>query len=138
MRPLRKEILRPEQSAAKLVFPGDDATTTLHLAVHQDGQIVGVASVMSDPHPRRPHAGDWRIRGMATRAEVRSRGVGAALLSCCESHVREHGGDRLWCNARAPARAFYERGGFIVEGDVFEIAEIGPHYLMSKALRSDS
>ena len=71
---------------------------------------------------------------MATSPELRSRGIGAALLAACEKHAREHSGTRLWCNARIAARAFYERGGWVVEGDVFDIPTIGLHYLMSKPL----
>jgi hypothetical protein len=40
----------------------------------------------------------------------------------------------VWCNARSPARGFYEREGFTIEGDTFEIAGIGPHFLMARAL----
>jgi len=134
VRPLRGEILRPGQTPAQLVYPGDDAPDTLHAAVLLNGEILGIASVMLDPHPHSPGAGDWRIRGMAARANARGRGIGAALLECCEAHARRGGGERLWCNARVGARAFYEHGGFSVEGAVFEIAEIGPHYVMSKQL----
>ncbi len=40
----------------------------------------------------------------------------------------------MWCNARSGARTFYERAGFCVEGEEFEIAGIGPHFLMAKPL----
>jgi GNAT superfamily N-acetyltransferase len=81
VRPLRGEILRPGQSSAELVFPGDDAPETLHVAVVSGGRVLGVASVMCDAHPREPRPGDWRIRGMASRPEMRGRGIGAALLA---------------------------------------------------------
>jgi GNAT superfamily N-acetyltransferase len=138
VRPLRREALRPGQTPAQVAFPGDEAPTTLHAAVRMGPQIVAVASVMRDPHPRTPGQEDWRIRGMATRADLRGRGLGGALLACCETHARRHGGARLWCNARVGAREFYERAGFSVEGAVFEIPEIGPHYLMSKLLERGS
>ncbi len=89
---------------------------------------------MREECPLDPAAGDWRIRGMATRPEARRRGIASALLCFCEAHAREHGGLRLWCNARVPARGFYEHRGLTVIGDVFDIPGIGPHYLMSKRL----
>jgi predicted GNAT family N-acyltransferase len=135
VRPLRSEVLRSGQTPAELVYPGDETAGTLHLAIRADGSIVGVASVMEDAHPRSPEPGDWRIRGMATRAQLRGRGIGATLLWRCQSHVRVQGGARIWCNARVAARTFYERDGFEVEGEVFEIAGIGAHYLMSKQLQ---
>lgn len=134
VRPLRQEILRPASPGRDVVFPNDEHPDTLHVAVRIENRIVGVASVMRDPHPSDPRPGDWRIRGMATRPELRARGIGSALLAACEAHAREHRGTRLWCNARVKARSLYERGGLTVEGEVFEIAPIGPHYLMSKTL----
>jgi len=137
VRPLREEVLRPGQSGEQLTFAGDESPETLHAAITLDGRLVGVASVIRDGHPRRPQPGDWRIRGMATTAQMRGRGIGAALLALCESHAREHDGHRLWCNARVGARDFYERGGFAVEGEMFEIPAIGAHLLMWKCLTDE-
>jgi GNAT superfamily N-acetyltransferase len=134
VRPLRGQVLRPGQPADQLVFPADDAPETLHVAIVEGGRVLGVGSVMRDSHPRDPRPDDWRVRGMASRPEVRGRGIGAALLAHCEAHTREHGGARLWCNARTAAQSFYEHAGFTAEGDKFDIPSIGPHYLMSKQL----
>jgi SAM-dependent methyltransferase len=138
VRPLREQVLRPGQSPEQLTYDGDDAPDTLHLAVRSESEIVGVTSVLRDGHPHDPRPGDWRIRGMATRAGMRGRSIGAALLEGCERHARERDGARVWCNARRDARRFYERAGFTVEGDEFEIPSLGAHYLMSKALTSSA
>jgi GNAT superfamily N-acetyltransferase len=134
VRPLRQEILRPGHTDEELVFPGDEHPDTLHAAVSIEDRVVAVATVMRAPHPNHPEDGDWRLRGMATSPELRSRGFGAALLAACETHARAHGATRLWCNARVNAKAFYERGGLTAEGGAFEIPGIGPHFLMSKSL----
>jgi GNAT superfamily N-acetyltransferase len=134
VRPLRRAVLRPHQRPEDLVYPGDDAPGTLHAIVRTDGAIAGVATVSREPHPRDPAEGDWRVRGMATTPEARGTGVGAALLAACVEHAREQGGRRVWCNARTPARGFYERAGFAVEGEEFELPGIGPHVLMSLTL----
>jgi ribosomal protein S18 acetylase RimI-like enzyme len=136
VRPLRRQVLRPGQPDAALVYAGDEDPETLHAAIVLDTVIVGVASVMRDPHPRDPQAGDWRIRGMASAPTLRDCGVGSALLRACDVHARERGATRLWCNARVRARTLYERGGLVVEGERFEIATLGTHYLMSKPLRA--
>jgi GNAT superfamily N-acetyltransferase len=135
VRPLRQEVLRPGHTHRALVFTGDDDPETLHAAISLEDAVIGVATVLRDPHPHKPQSGDWRIRGMATSPALRNLGIGAALLAACEAHARNHGATRLWCNARVKARAFYERGGLIVEGDAFEIPTVGAHYLMSKFLR---
>jgi ribosomal protein S18 acetylase RimI-like enzyme len=131
---LRATILRAGQAPERLVYAGDDAPDTLHLAVIDGAVVIGIATVMADPHPHAARVGDWRIRGMATAPEHRRAGLGRALLAGCETHARARAGRRLWCNARLPARSFYERAGFRPEGEVFELEGIGPHLIMSKQL----
>jgi GNAT superfamily N-acetyltransferase len=134
-RPLRKDVLRPGSPLAELVYEHDDAPRTLHAAVlDRAGNPLAIGTVMADPHPRDPDGGDWRVRGMATREDVRGQGLGASVLAALERHAREQGARRLWCNARVGARRFYERAGWRAEGEPFEIAGIGPHYVMSKRL----
>ena len=79
----------------------------------------------------------WQLRGMATDPAFRATGVGRAMLLylerllAAESDVRQ-----LWCNARTPARGFYERLGWRVVSDVFEIPTAGPHVRMTKRLEA--
>jgi GNAT superfamily N-acetyltransferase len=134
-RELRMEVLRPWQAPAEAMYAREgDAATAHYAALGQDGEVLAVGSVMADAHPVAPRDGDWRVRGMATREELRGGGLGSMVLRALEDHARERGGRRVWCNARTPARAFYEQAGFAAEGDEFEIEGIGGHFLMSKPL----
>ncbi|MCW3019870.1 MAG: family N-acetyltransferase, partial [Solirubrobacterales bacterium] len=45
-------------------------------------------------------------------------------------HALAAGAQRIWCNARTPARRFYERAGFGVISEEFELPMIGPHLVM--------
>lgn len=135
VRELRAEILRPGQFADELRYAGDEAPDTLHAAVFDRGDPIAAASIMREPFPERRGADDWRVRGMATTPHARGRGVGTALLQACVAHALAQQGEVVWCNARVPARGFYERGGFSPLGDVFEIPGIGPHVLMWRLLR---
>lgn len=74
--------------------------------------------------------GAWRIRGMATVPEARGRGAGTAVLSALAEYAVSGGATRIWCNARIGARSLYERAGFRVVSERFEIPKIGPHYVM--------
>jgi predicted GNAT family N-acyltransferase len=138
VRPLRQRVLRPHQTVAEQVYDGDDAPGAAHFAAYDDaGDVVGIASITPEAHPGPDGdpSRDFRVRGMATDPERgRSTGAGGALLRAALDHAREHGGTRVWCNARTPARGFYERYGFVAEGDEFELPDIGPHYVMSRAL----
>ncbi len=134
-RELRMAVLRPEQDPAEPMYAREREPSTLHFAaLGAGGEVLAVGSAMPDGHPREPRPGDWRVRGMATEPRQRGRGLGTMVLAAIEAAARERGGARLWCNARTPARGFYERAGFVVEGEEFEIAGIGPHFLMSKPL----
>lgn len=133
-RPLRMAVLRPDDPPERPMHAREHAPETVHVAALEGEEVLSVGSVMPDPHPRDPRPGDWRLRGMATRPELRGRGIGALVLAECEHRARLGGARRIWCNARTPARSFYGRGGLRVEGEEFEIPGIGPHLLMAKRL----
>jgi GNAT superfamily N-acetyltransferase len=132
---LRKSVLRPHEPLEGPMYPLEEDPATAHFAALADGRVLAVGSVMADGHPHEPASGDWRVRGMATLPEWRGQGLGARVLDSLEAHAREEEARRLWCNARIGARSFYERAGWLVEGDEYEIPGIGMHLLMSRQLR---
>jgi len=135
-RALRIAVLRPHEPDAPRMYAGEDDPETLHFAaLDPSGEVLAVGSAIADPHPREPRPGDWRIRGMATVPERRGEGLGAAVLEALVTAAEGKGAERLWCNARVGAVPFYERAGFAVEGEEFELPRIGPHRLMSRSLR---
>jgi len=56
------------------------------------------------------------------------------VLNALLDHARESGATRVWARVRIPARRLYERGGYAVVSDEFELPAIGPHVLMSQDL----
>jgi GNAT superfamily N-acetyltransferase len=133
VRPLRRAVLRPHQPVEMSLYPGDDDPRTAHVAARWgDGsEVVAVGTVLPGAPPWEPQRRDgWRVRGMATRDDVRGRGLGASVLDALLDHVAAHGGGLLWCNARVPAQALYARAEFIPRGQVFDIPGIGPHIHM--------
>jgi GNAT superfamily N-acetyltransferase len=123
---LRREVLRAGRPVA---LPGDDEPA-FHLGVFDGDLLVGTGNVRVDPAPWEPDQPAWRLRGMATRPTHRSRGVGRLVLDGLMAHCRAEGGGVLWCNARTPAQAFYERAGLQARGEPWEDPEIGPHVRM--------
>ncbi len=143
-RPLRSALLRPGQPPEALVYAGDDHPQALHAgAFEQDGgsqRLVGIAMVYPESPPE-AHRGaipeeafavdaSFRLRGMATVPELQGRSIGRRVLERCFRHVREEGAAFLWCNARSGALTFYRALGLEIVGPEFEIAGIGPHYVM--------
>ena len=129
VRPLRQRELRPNQAYEETAYPGDDLAETVHLGAFDGERLVGIASLYCEDRLDAPNP--WRLRGMATAADVRGAGFGAALLAACVEHVAASEGAELWCNARMTAVGFYRRAGFEVVSEEFEVLGIGLHVVMA-------
>lgn len=135
-RQLRQLVLRPHQAIEELVYDGDSDADTRHFcAFDEKGRHVGVVSIYLQSI-RGEQA--WQIRAMALIPEARGLGFGRRLIEAAELYATTHDKRRgvttthLWGNAREQSEAFYERLGYTLEGDLFEVADIGPHRLIRK------
>jgi GNAT superfamily N-acetyltransferase len=128
--PIRQQVLRPDQAPEAAIYLGDELESTYHIGLFEAGSLVGIASL----YPEGPEGYEmndaWRLRGMAVLPEHHGRGFGSKLLQACMAYAATHGGTALWCNARIKARSFYEVRGLTIEGEVFDIPGIGPHFRM--------
>lgn len=127
-RGVRKSVLRPQQDASMLVYPGDDDEGSFHLGVIDGDTVVAILSMYH--MPREGEVNGWRIRGMASVPTAQGMGYGRELV--LKATERAWGIERseIWCNARESAFGFYEKLGFVVVGDLFEIEGIGTHAVM--------
>ena len=145
MLPLRTSVLRPTFPPGTFAtYDRDETAGTVHVAAFDGADVVGVATVYAEAPPGllrgaipawayAPGAA-WQLRGMATSAAARGTGAGAAALAETLAAVRDGGGRAVWCNARRVAVGFYARQGWTAVGDEFDIAGIGPHVVMWRAL----
>jgi GNAT superfamily N-acetyltransferase len=69
---------------------------------------------------------------MAVADDYRNKGVGRLLLEEVDRGVSQSPVRLLWCNARVPASGFYQKHGWLVVSEVFEIPTAGPHVRMIK------
>jgi predicted GNAT family N-acyltransferase len=81
--------------------------------------------------------GVGKVGRVAVSAEQRGKGVGNALMRLAEQVALEQGLSRLVLDAQIDAVPFYERLGYIAEGDIFLDAGI-QHRFMSKSLAPHS
>ena len=124
---LRHAVLRAGLPLASAAFDGDDAPDTQHFGAFDGPDAVGCLSLMR----RDRHGPAHQLRGMATQAAARGFGIGRALLAFAEEVVVAETGIRgLWCNARVAAIGFYERAGWEVVSEVFDVPTAGPHRVM--------
>ena len=88
---LRQEVLRPHESVEQMsLFDDDHPDTGIFAAVETDtGKVVGTGNVRRELPPAPlatalsagPGVGQqWRLRGMATREDLRGQGIGRGSL----------------------------------------------------------
>ena len=127
---LRHAVLRTGLARETAVFDGDDAPTTRHFVAELENRVIGCVTLVLNEWERKAA---WQLRGMAVDPALQGRGVGRRLLQAAESCVLTTGTKQLWCNARTPAVPFYERYGWAVVSDEFDIPTAGPHRKMTKS-----
>jgi predicted GNAT family N-acyltransferase len=100
-----------------------------------NAQLIGVGSILPDPREDASQPTSWRIRGMAVREDMRGSGMGGTILQALIDHASAQSlPAEIWCHARANARSFYVRFGFVLESDLFDVPHLGPYVLMIKTL----
>lgn len=100
------------------------------LVAELDGEVVGVCQVMVFPHFQ--HTGGWccEIESVHVRDDMRSRGVGAALLAAAEDLARDRGCYRIQLtsrNVRVDAHRFYVANGYEQTSQGFKKPLVAEH-----------
>lgn len=124
LRFVREQVFILEQQVPEeLEWDGLDTHAVHLLARDQAGNPIGTVRMLGDGHVGR----------MAVVAPWRDRGVGSALLKTIIATAHSVGMERIFLDAQVQAIGFYERFGFIAEGDEFMDAGI-PHRHMTLVL----
>ena len=134
---LRYRVLREPlgMSRQEAIFVRDDDADTVHLLAIEEQRASDVDDVIDRLEPTVigtatmiTHGPDVvQLRGMATDPAWRGHGVGRAILEVAHTMA---GARSLWCDARISAHDFYARMGWVAEGSVFDIPNVGPHTVM--------
>jgi ribosomal protein S18 acetylase RimI-like enzyme len=74
-----------------------------------------------------------RLRQMAVLNDLQGKGIGRALTVFAENIARDHGYRIMSMHARKNAVGFYEKMGYVINGDEFVELTI-PHFIMQKGL----
>jgi len=129
-RELRRIVLKKNQPDSEFFYPGDDDSLTFHGGLFYNNKLIACASMFKQEHPFKNLENSWRLRGMAVDFNYQRKGYGNKVLSFCIENIKLHNAKILWCNARLEAVDFYKKYGFQIVSDLFEITNIGPHYVM--------
>ena len=128
---VRHPVLRPGKSIESCHFEGDDLDSTIHFGFFEAENLSGIISVFKNNHAFFAQ-NQFQIRGMAVLKAHQKKGIGAKLVRFAEQYIQKQNGILIWFNARIIAVGFYEKLGYQIIGDSFEIPEIGTHYVMFK------
>lgn len=131
---VRHPVLRPGRPIESCHFDGDDLLSTSHFGLFLENQLAGVISAFKAQNKLFSEENQYQIRGMAVLSEFQKKGFGEALLEYCENEIRLKSGNLIWFNARETAIGFYEKSGYEILGDQFEIPDVGPHYILFKVI----
>jgi len=121
LRSIRESVFVVEQSVpVELEWDGLDLSCTHVIAFVKGGAAVGTARLLEDGH----------IGRMAVLGPWRRRGIGSSMLQALIRIARERGLARCALNAQTHAIPFYERHGFVAEGDEFDDAGIAHRHMV--------
>lgn len=127
---LRHEVLRQGLPREAAIFEGDSDPGACHWGAFAGDRLIGCVTLHASQWESDPA---WQLRGMAVGDGYRKFGIGRELLRAVDDYVAsERERQILWCNARAPASAFYHKFGWEIVSDIFEIPTAGPHVRMLK------
>ena len=114
--PLRRSVLRDGTKSDRVVFDGDDESTTFHLGVRVGADLIAISTWMARRYPDLPAIAGYQLRGMAIDPARRGDGVGSLLLAGGIERCSSQAAGLVWARARTTAVGFYERHGFETRG----------------------
>ena len=134
VRALRHSELRKGQDFSTTSYLKDYKADTFHMACIVDEKIVTCATFYPEKSTKIKSDNAYRLRGMATDSKFQRKGYATDLMNESFKELKNRDCNMLWCNARLVAVDFYKSSGFKITGEIFDIAEIGPHYYMYKEI----
>jgi len=123
---LRFRVFCGEQGVDRSADQDGRDDEAIHLVALERGRVVGTCRLLVE-------AGTARLGRNAVASESRGRGVATALLRAADGVAAEAGADRIRLHAQLPARALYERAGYVSDGGTF-LEEGIEHVTMEKQL----
>lgn len=124
---VRREVFVAEQGVPEALEIDGRDPQCLHAAAFVGDDVIGTGRLLPD----------GRIGRMAVLGPWRGRGVGAALLAALVEAARRRGDTIVRLDAQVDAVGFYDRLGFVAEGDPFVEAGI-VHQRMARRLDNDA
>lgn len=108
---LRHRVLWPDLKREESRLEGDDVAE--HFGIFYNNTLISCLSIFSVSNDSR------QIRKFATDTLFQGQGYGSSLLQFVLDNQRYSGGKTVFLNARLSAVSFYQKFGFVTQGDIF-------------------
>jgi ribosomal protein S18 acetylase RimI-like enzyme len=131
---VRHPVLRKGKPIASCHFESDDLPSTQHFGLYKNDKTEGVISLFDNNHSFFEETNQMQIRGMAVLENNQGKGFGRLLVTYCEELLKSQKTGLIWFNARENAVGFYQKMGYEIIGNAFDIPDVGIHYVMWKKL----
>ncbi len=118
--PIRQAVFIQEQGVPEVMEIDELDPIAAHALAFLNTECVGTARLVTLNRTR------CQIGRMAVLASYRKQGVGGQLLGALIEHGREQGMAEYLLHAQLIAVPFYEKWGFVAQGEVYDEAGI-PH-----------
>jgi predicted GNAT family N-acyltransferase len=99
-----------------------------HIEVFEQDRPVAVGRMFESDYP-----GIYTIGRIAVIKEFRQNHIGKAVMEALEEHARNLGAKAIELSAQCSAEGFYEKLGYIRQGEVY-LDQFCPHIKMVKRL----
>lgn len=129
--PLRLEVLWPHfDKLDQCGIDIDEVEGTFHIGALKDGEIVSIGTFLVQKNEKFDAKIQYRLRAMASSPKVKGQNFGKKVIGFAKEELKSRNIELLWCDARKVALGFYEKMGFTIVGDYYDVPKIGPHKLM--------
>lgn len=131
---VRHPVLRPGKNIETCHFDGDNLESTRHFGLFIGDELAGVSSLFKSNSALFQEKEQFQLRGMAVLEKFQKKGIGESLVKFAEENAKSRSGKLIWFNAREVAVSFYEKMGYQIIGEPFNIGDIGTHFVMHKII----
>ncbi len=129
LRSLRFLVLWPHKTSMETcLMDVDFEESTQHFSLRNEGgEVLACCSLLAETANFFNQDIPVRLRAMSVHPDFRKHGLGKDLIS---QALDAYPTKSCWCDARVLAVPFYEKCGWRIASESFEIPEIGKHYKM--------
>jgi N-acetylglutamate synthase-like GNAT family acetyltransferase len=124
---LRMEVLLNPIGIPRTYINPEKESKDILIAAVEEEQIIGCCILT----PVDKHA--IQLRQMAVKQNIQRSGIGRTIIQFAEEKAKENGFKTLFMHARDVVIPFYEKQGYVIDGEGFTEVNI-PHHKMKKEL----